>query len=82
MEEQYPFNINTPQGVAQIKVPKSKMNKCECGSDLFRQVFRITYIKLGLDLSQPPVRFIADTYLCESCDKEYEPPKPPSPLLN
>lgn len=64
------FTLQTPQGVAQLKVPHSAMKECPCGSDLFDLQYHVTWVKPNGVLGAAPMCLRAEVYVCVKCGEK------------
>lgn len=71
--QQYNFQIQTPNGVAQINVPLDDFKQCQCGSTLFEVRYRVAWVRPHGLIGAPPICFKAEIYLCSSCGNEIGP---------
>lgn len=73
MADDYKFPIQTPQGPAIMSIPAEDMKQCPCGSDLFKQLHRVTWVRPTDQIGAEPVRFVVNVFLCAKCDREIGP---------
>lgn len=66
-ERVHEFRIQTPQGMAQVKVPHSQMKKCVCGCDRFQTQYHVAIVKPNGLLNAPPMTLRVELYACVEC---------------
>lgn len=75
-ERVHTFNVPTPQGMAQIPIPHSKMKCCPCGCERFVLNYFVTWAKITGMLGAPPITCEAKVFVCAKCGLELAPSHP------
>lgn len=72
-EKTYTFHVPTPNGTAVLHIPHRAMKVCPCGSEFFRTVSRVTYVKPKGMVGAEPIAMRVEVYVCDKCDRELLP---------
>lgn len=68
-EKVHTLHMQTPQGVAAVKIPHSKMKRCPCGCDRFVPQANVGYIKPPV-LGAEPLQITTPVFVCAECGVE------------
>lgn len=74
-ERVHDFQINTPQGVGQIRIPHGAMRCCPCGCDRFKIEYHVTWAKPPV-LGAAPIQLRVEVFVCSKCGDELLPTHP------
>ncbi len=72
-QQVYNFTIDTPAGRGNVSIPHDQVKVCPCGSDLFRLLYRVIYVKPPGAVGVEPQQLIVQVFVCDSCNREVSP---------